>query len=105
MPPLDEQLQSPMILDRPEVKVLGDRVSLIQVHLSLLPTPVLHIGYGIGPAENTQHVIRTVAYPVGDLATRFGQVGSTLADALQSLVATAYRILSASGAIGTGMRA
>lgn len=97
-------LQRPLKLDRPATTLIGDVVLLVQVHLSLFPTPTMHVGYGVsnggGPAAKTE----TVAVPVEELVTRFPQAGPKLDRAIQDVIDGAYEFLLEAGVVGAGVR-
>ena len=97
-------LQRPLKLDRPAATVIGDRVSLVQVHLSLFPTPTIHIGYGVSNGGAPVAKTETLAISVEELATRFPQAGPKLDRAIQEVIDGAYEFLVEAGIVGSGVR-
>lgn len=103
-------LQKALRLAAPEAKVVGADVAVIDIHLSLQPKPVLHIGYAVGAVDANGAVtaaglIRTLALPFEDIAAKHTAIDAKLAAAADDLIQAAYDLLVAEGAVGTGTRA
>lgn len=98
-------LTRPMKLDRPETTLVGDVVTIVQVHISVFPEPVVHIGYGISPANTPAAKAQTLPVPVEELATRFPGTGPKLEKAIQDVIDGAYDFLREAGVVGPGVRA
>ena len=103
-------LQKALRLAAPEAKVVGSDVAVIDLHLSLQPKPVLHIGYAVGTVNadgvvTATGLIRTLALPLEDIAVKHAVIDAKLAAAAEDLVQAAYDLLVAEGAVGTGTRA
>src|SRR3990167_6178811 len=43
-------LKRALRLNTPEKTTVGEQATVLQVHLSIFPTPTIHVGYGIGSA-------------------------------------------------------
>ena len=100
-----QDLKRPMRLDRPETTLVGDVLSIVQVHISVFPEPVVHIGYGISTENVPAAKAQTLPVPVGVLATRFPGTGSKLEKAIQDVIDGAYDFLREAGVVGPGVRA
>ena len=103
-------LQKALRLATAEAKVVGPDVAVIDVHLSLQPKPVLHIGYAVGTVDANGAVtaaglVRTLALPLEDIAAKHAVIDAKLAAAAEDLVQAAYDLLGAEGSVGTGTRA
>lgn len=103
-------LQKALRLAAPEAKVVGADVAVIDLHLSLQPKPVLHIGYAVGTVNGegvvtAAELIRTVVLPLEEIAAKHGVIDVKLAAAADDLVQAAYDLLVAEGVIGAGTRA
>jgi len=101
-------LQEALRLATPEARVVGADVAVIDLHLSLQPKPVLHIGYAVGTVDAdgavTAAVVRMLALPLEDVAVRHAGIDAKLSAAVADLVQAAYDLLVAEGAVGTGIR-
>ena len=103
-------LQKALRLAAPEAKVVGADVAVIDLHLSLQPKPVLHIGYAVGTVDANGAVtaaglVRTLALSLDDIAAKHAVIDAKLAAAAEDLVQAAYDLLGAEGSVGTGTRA
>ena len=98
-------LKCPMKLDQPATTLVGDVVSVVQVHIAVFPEPVVHIGYGISPANVPAAKVQTLPVPVGELATRSPVAGTKLEQAIQDVIDGAYAFLREAGVVGPGVRA
>ena len=98
-------LKRTLRLDRPQTTLVGDVVSVVHVHISVFPNPVVHIGYGISPANTPATKTQTVPVPVEELATRFPGTGPKLEQAIQDVIDGAYDFLREAGVVGPGVRA
>ena len=102
-------LQKALRLTAPEAKVIGGDVAVIDLHLSLQPQPVLHIGYAVGRVKTdgtveTAGLIRTLSIPMDEIAGKYPGVAAKLDAAMDDVVQAAYDILVAAGAVGSGTR-
>lgn len=98
-------LKRPMRLDQPATTLVGDVVSVVQVHISVFPEPAVHIGYGIGAGTAPAVKVQTLPVPVEELAVRFPGTGPKLAQAIQDVIDGAYDFLREAGVVGPGVRA
>ena len=99
------ELKQPLRLDKPEMTLIGDVVSVLQVHISVFPEPVVHIGYGISTANVPAAKAQTLPVSVGELATRVPVAGTKLEQAIQDVIDGAYAFLREAGVVGPGVRA
>jgi len=97
-------LKRALRLNTPEKTTVGEQATVLQVHLSIFPTPTIHVGYGIGSAGAPATVVRTLPLDVEELASRFPGSGTKLSKAVEDIVSGAYDLLVESGVIGPGSR-
>ena len=97
-------LKRSMKLDKPETTLVGDVLSVVQVHISVYPEPVVHIGYGISTANVPAAKAQTLPVPVGELATKAPGAGAKLEQAIQDVIDGAYAFLREAGLVGPGVR-
>ena len=91
-------------LNAPEKTTVGDQVTVLQVHLSLFPTPTVHVGYGIGSGGAPATVVRTLPFDVEELASRFPGSGTKLSKAIEDVISNVYDLLVEAGVVGAGTR-
>lgn len=103
-----EEYQSPLVLDEPQKNLVGYKIMVRQIHISLFPEPAIHIGYAVGQENETGDFeakeTHTRRFDLEEINTLNDKEFTGRESAIKKIVAFTYELLQEGNHVGKGSR-